>query len=417
MHKIKAFCPLPCYYAVIQMDPVGMVKHYQDPIALAAAQAMRPKKYLVYLNMGLDLPTPTNPWFHFDILPIATTLRAEDPEHGITPDMVLPIYPNTYHPGTPREPIRTMPSFPFPNGYFWFNNNVTVRIRRKAVQYDHSTAFKCSAPQHMAIDRRFLDDHLTVDKFQQEHFAANQATVCGDNEPPLPDPRRRSQDTDASQRCKHNCEKRRADDIDTLPSHPDCADGDSDSSSISLGSMQSTPTSDDSLANILGADIFGLNVDDTVELVPLVDLWFELTDHLTSDTIPSPVELEKERDEIMRIIHDARERAPDGCSPSSFVDSGIEIDYDALSSIHTISTNAFIQMDNGEEGYYYEPPLAFNATGVAATATGPWCHLYHRATRLLRPIRWKVHPPWLPYWSRRLGVQTDGSSLGTRSPS
>lgn len=47
---MKFFCPLPQRFAVIQMDPVGMVKHYDDPIALAAAQAMKPMKYIVYLR-------------------------------------------------------------------------------------------------------------------------------------------------------------------------------------------------------------------------------------------------------------------------------------------------------------------------------------------------------------------------------
>ena len=48
---MKSFCPLPHRYAVIQMDPVGMIRHYEDPIALAAAEAMRPKKYLAYLTL------------------------------------------------------------------------------------------------------------------------------------------------------------------------------------------------------------------------------------------------------------------------------------------------------------------------------------------------------------------------------
>lgn len=47
---VKSFCPLPRRFAVIRMDAVGMVKHYDDPIALAAAEAMKPKKYLVYLS-------------------------------------------------------------------------------------------------------------------------------------------------------------------------------------------------------------------------------------------------------------------------------------------------------------------------------------------------------------------------------
>ncbi|KAI0645100.1 hypothetical protein C8Q79DRAFT_752191 [Trametes meyenii] len=89
---MKTFCPLPRRYAVIRMDPVGMVRHYNDPIALAEAQEMRPKKYLVYLRTPMDLPTPTNPWFRFEIDLIGTTRRPEDKEQ----DTSFPSY-NCYH--------------------------------------------------------------------------------------------------------------------------------------------------------------------------------------------------------------------------------------------------------------------------------------------------------------------------------
>ena len=44
--------PEPHSFAVVRMDPVAMVSHLNlDPVALKAAQAMRPKKYLVYLDI------------------------------------------------------------------------------------------------------------------------------------------------------------------------------------------------------------------------------------------------------------------------------------------------------------------------------------------------------------------------------
>ena len=42
--------PRPHRFAVVQMDPIAMVKHLNDPDALVAAQQIRPKKYLVYLK-------------------------------------------------------------------------------------------------------------------------------------------------------------------------------------------------------------------------------------------------------------------------------------------------------------------------------------------------------------------------------
>ena len=44
------FGPNPGTYGVIRMDPVAMVQHLNDPEALAEAEAMQPKSYLVYLE-------------------------------------------------------------------------------------------------------------------------------------------------------------------------------------------------------------------------------------------------------------------------------------------------------------------------------------------------------------------------------
>ena len=47
--KASAF-PKARRFAVVRMDPVAMVEHLHDPVALNAARAMRTKKYLVYLE-------------------------------------------------------------------------------------------------------------------------------------------------------------------------------------------------------------------------------------------------------------------------------------------------------------------------------------------------------------------------------
>lgn len=47
----------PCY-AVIRMDPVAMVKKLDDPEALAAARAMTPRSYVVYLIHVTRNPPP-----------------------------------------------------------------------------------------------------------------------------------------------------------------------------------------------------------------------------------------------------------------------------------------------------------------------------------------------------------------------
>ena len=47
-------------------------------------------------------------------------------------------------------------------------------------------------------------------------------------------------------------------------------------------------------------DLFGDDVDPMqTELLPLVDLWLDLTTHITEDTIPSPEEFIKEIETIV----------------------------------------------------------------------------------------------------------------------
>ncbi|KAJ2968865.1 hypothetical protein NUW54_g13098 [Trametes sanguinea] len=157
-------------------------------------------------------------------------------------------------------------------------------------------------------------------------------------------------------------------------------------------------------------NVFGFEVDDAAELMPLVDLWFELTDHLTADTIPSPVEFYQEREEIMRIIHDARERAPSIRVP--LIDDGVEIDRDALSSVESMDTAEFIRNENAmvppelrachmqlDENISGEVPPQPSQRRYSIFAA--WRALGRRTARCLKAIvPWRNRrPPCLPYWS------------------
>ncbi|KAI9067486.1 hypothetical protein FKP32DRAFT_1563702 [Trametes sanguinea] len=298
---MKSFCPLSRQYAVIQMDPVGMVKHFDDPIALAAAQAMRPKKYLVYLDHAIDLPSLTNPWFRYKVSPIATTLRPEDSEAGITSDMVIPIYPNTYHPSGYREPIHTHPTFPFPNCFHWIKNTLTIRVRRMATRYDDTNAYKVTFFQHLEIDKAFWPDQLRATAFLQAKRAALEDAATP-RDAAGPELRRSSLDSSPESRLSvSDVESYDSDDKDSLPDGPEePVDTDDTDPSASRPATHSVDAAMNSLEALFKMNIFGFEVDDTAELMPLVDLWFELTDHLTAKTIPSPTELYEEHEEIMR---------------------------------------------------------------------------------------------------------------------
>ncbi|KAI0351941.1 hypothetical protein OH77DRAFT_1362833, partial [Trametes cingulata] len=122
------YSPMPYRYGVVKIDSIASVKHLNDPIATSQAAALHNKRYLVFLEDQTGLPLPDMPWYEFTLTPIATILRAENARDRITPDMCIPIYPNTAHPAG-RPPLQTNPEFPFPNCYHWFATSVDVRVR------------------------------------------------------------------------------------------------------------------------------------------------------------------------------------------------------------------------------------------------------------------------------------------------
>ena len=52
---MKLSYPVQQTYVVLQLDPVAMVQHLNDPAALEEARSMTPKKYLVYISMVCTL--------------------------------------------------------------------------------------------------------------------------------------------------------------------------------------------------------------------------------------------------------------------------------------------------------------------------------------------------------------------------
>ncbi|KAI0828061.1 hypothetical protein BC628DRAFT_1418152 [Trametes gibbosa] len=76
------------------------------------------------------------------------------------------------------------------------------------------------------------------------------------------------------------------------------------SSSPSSQDSRLSDGSDDDTEGLLRTDIFNLfshdgdDEDESEELLPLVDVWFDLATRLLEDDIPSPLELYKERDAV-----------------------------------------------------------------------------------------------------------------------
>ncbi|KAJ2994798.1 hypothetical protein NUW54_g7490 [Trametes sanguinea] len=239
------FCPLPGRYVAVRLDPVAMVKHLRDPVALREAQAMRPKTYLMYIETDLELPYPGRPWYKFSMSPIGTTLRFEDKEHGFTKRMCIPIYPNERHPS--RAPLIPEQEFPYNNCYHWFDFRVFVRIRASSRRFEDHDAIWLHYEQERRMARCWLRDRDRARRNRQTRFSE--------------------------------------------PDCPICAFAGYDRGGVTLA-----PT------NRFG-DVFGhrhiLNeYAHDVELFPIVDVWHEFPDFLRQRDIPNPLGFFKERDHI-----------------------------------------------------------------------------------------------------------------------
>ncbi|KAI0774878.1 hypothetical protein BD413DRAFT_307579 [Trametes elegans] len=273
---MKRLSPASLQYAVIRINPEAMVEHFGDSGATTRARALHAQKYLVYLDLELDLPFPTSEWFRFRSSPIASSLRPEDAERGITSDMVVPIHPNPDRPQG-RAPIVTEPPFPFDNCYHWVNNTMTVRVRRKPELYDDTGAVKVSSAEHVRLGMALWEDCNRV-------YSASEA-VHEDAGPvaQLSRSRRPSQSSEVSSSIVDSSD-------DELPQTP------------ATGSLPLAHSRNCSVKDIMAMDVFNLAHQDSEETMPLVDLWFDLAAHFPDGKIPNPLDLEQEQDTVSRYV-------------------------------------------------------------------------------------------------------------------
>ncbi|KAI0327943.1 hypothetical protein GY45DRAFT_1436586 [Cubamyces sp. BRFM 1775] len=408
---MKLFCPNELQYAVIRMDAVSMVQHFNDPIATAEARALETKKYLAYLNISLDLPFVTNFWYRYQVSLIGSSLHPEVPQQGITSDMVIPIYPNTNHPDG-RSPVRTETPFPFPNCYHWVDSMVIVRIRRKDEPYDDANAVRITPKQHVMIEMEFSDDYKRIDAFERKriHMDAEASDAPAEatqsvHDPAAPRPTssssRDSRLSDYSERMSH-----RSHSADNSP------EGDTTAESSVLPAVLPGPQTDElkdepTVEALFTIDVFNMAHDDTAEVIPLVDLWFELTEHLSADTIPSPLDFYKECEAITSIIRSARMRSPNVPTPSRDPErlSVMSDDYPPDGSEYSFDCPARAVAQDVPEpssdllgASVNDGKAAYRADSPKQTRSGLCGRFKKSVLAFLRRAPWSARPPFLPYF-------------------
>ena len=82
------------------------------------------------------MPLPKRFDFAYTVDIVGPGLRPDRPEDCFTPEMCIPIFPNSNHPSG-RPPVRTEPEFPFSNCYHWFcpDMQLTLRVKNEKEKY------------------------------------------------------------------------------------------------------------------------------------------------------------------------------------------------------------------------------------------------------------------------------------------
>ncbi len=81
--------------------------------------------------------------------------------------------------------------------------------------------------------------------------------------------------------------------LDDVLKNIDASFGDDDTCTAQQGMDRCAPKS-------LAVDVFGWEPNARFKFIPLVDMWLDIDNHISADTIPSPVELWKEQEQIGR---------------------------------------------------------------------------------------------------------------------
>lgn len=259
-------------------------------------------------------------------------LRPAYPELCITPDMCIPILPNTRHSTADREALRSDPPFPFGNCYHWSGPDMRLDIRIVNDGRDYGIGPRTALPgdQHVKMVRiqdrdMWLSSCARKERDGMGHVTGVPAQVEErDSHPPLVESMRSC----TIQQVQGSPPSGTADDMGYVgvneyaeleACHYPCescggashADDDSENSD-EHSSRSSMDTASDGSSDCECSDcteslddmgIFGLNGDPQDYLLPMVKVSLDIGAHFKDDSdVPDPMEFMRQRDALVRCV-------------------------------------------------------------------------------------------------------------------
>lgn len=249
----------------------------------------------------LSLPFPGKPWYSFSISLLATTLREPDEGRGITAEMCIPIAPNDRHP-LGREALQTAPPFPFSHCYHWLSMQTDVRVRARAEGFDSDKAIKLPPSERVKMNCYWNMDFTQCrsTQLEREQILSQLKEAASSCQPdPVMAPAEDALQT-ASASPSVPLDRGEGAVPQALAGIAEDLEHHSDGSGSDISSIRST-VSAHSADGIMSLGVFGHPSNDP-ELLPLVDLWLDLTEHIAAEEIPDPAGFLEERDQVARYV-------------------------------------------------------------------------------------------------------------------
>lgn len=254
-------------------------------------------------------------------------LRPEDPKYCFTPDMCIPIYPNTQHPSGTREPLRPTPSFPFGNCYHWIGPDVVMDLRIWSDGRRYTPEERVSLPPLQHVDMEYIRAHdisksarawqtktgfsdianadLTPEPSSEQDTAVQNlkdGVSLRSCSPPLPESElgHGQHSPAASSKSSHIGSSQPDEQCDEDESRADCESVYS-SQCDSESSKSFIYTGPEGTDDPCGVDVFGLDSDANQEnRLPIVNMWLDIGTHFKEEDISDPMEFVKQYDQLVR---------------------------------------------------------------------------------------------------------------------
>lgn len=227
---------------------------------------------------------------------IAPSLRDEDAEKGITADMCVPIYPNDKHPAG-RQPLRPSRPFPYTNCYHWCNTaELEIRVLPRPELFNEDQTIHLSFGERLQFGDHQYDDMVRSKRLVSDAATPEQRVLSSAKPasplPPLIAPLPRTESGPSAPTDVYDAPHGKPPSVATAS----CRSSSVSSASSSVNSRESYLNSVDEIMAIFGGGKADL------DLLPLCELWLDMTAQLKEEDIPSPAGFFEERDEIVKCV-------------------------------------------------------------------------------------------------------------------